>query len=176
MFGATYVEEVLTGRSSERSLTNGHEALSVWNIVDGEELALLKPVGRALLLRDALRTNPHGGLEFGPAARAILKGEADVALLEPPARPRRSRGKGAAEANPADDPLFEALRATRRDLAKEAGVPPYVIFHDSVLREIAARRPATRSDLGHIAGVGQRKLDAYGDAFLKVVRENGSGS
>ena len=174
MFGATYVEQVLTGKSSERSLMNGHEALSVWNIVGEEELALLKPVGRALLLRDALRTNAHGGLEFGPGARAILKGEAEVALLEPPARAKRSRGRGGggAEANPVDDPLFEALRACRRDLAKETGVPPYVIFHDSVLREIAARRPASLSDLGHIAGVGQRKLDAYGEAFLRVVREN----
>ncbi|KQT35186.1 ATP-dependent DNA helicase RecQ [Sphingomonas sp. Leaf412] len=171
MFGATYVEEVLTGKSSERSLMNGHEALSVWNIVGEGDRTLLKPVGRALLLRDALRTNAHGGLEFGPAARAILKGEAEVALLEPPARTRRSR-KGSAEANPADDPLFEALRGCRRDLAKEAGVPPYVIFHDSVLRDIAATRPATLSDLGRLTGVGQRKLDAYGAAFLKVVREN----
>ncbi len=66
MFGAGYIEQVLTGQSTERSLMNGHEALSVWNIVSGDEVALLKPVHRALLLRDALRTNHHGGLEFGP--------------------------------------------------------------------------------------------------------------
>ena len=172
MFGATYIEEVLTGKSSERSLMNGHEALTVWNIVDAGEAAMLKPVGRALLLKDALRTNPHGGLEFGPAARALLKGEVTLSLVEPPKRERRRRGGGAAD-NPVDDPLFEALRTTRRELAKEAGVPPYVIFHDSALREMAALRPGSLMALGRIAGVGQRKLDAYGQAFLDTLRSHG---
>jgi ATP-dependent DNA helicase RecQ len=169
-FGATYIEEVLTGKSSERSLMNGHEALSVWNIVDGDELAMLKPVGRALLLRDALRTNPHGGLEFGPAARGLIKGEDTLKLVIPPKRERHRRGDQAA--NPTGDPLFEALRARRRELAQEAGVPPYVIFHDSVLREMAATRPITPAALSRLTGIGQRKLDAYGEPFLKVIREN----
>ncbi|WP_204316944.1 RQC domain-containing protein, partial [Klebsiella aerogenes] len=81
MFGTGYIESILLGQSSERSLTNGHESLSVFGIVDGEEAALIKPVARALLLRDALRANDHGGLEFGPEARAILKGGATVALV-----------------------------------------------------------------------------------------------
>ena len=173
MFGSGYVESVLTGQSSERSLMNGHEALSVWGIVEAEEAVLLKPVGRALLLRDALRANAHGGLEFGPGARPILKEGAEVALVLPPKRERgsrRSRGGGAP--NPVGDPLFEALRATRRALAEEAGVPPYVIFHDSVLRDMAASRPATLADLSHIGGVGAKKLDAFGEAFLKTIREN----
>ena len=170
MFGSTYVEQVLTGKSSERSLMNGHESLSVWGIVDGEDTALLKPVGRALQLRDALRANPHGGLEFGPAARAILKGEEQVALVLPPKRERRRKGEAAA--NPVGDPLFEALREKRRDLAKEAQVPPYVIFHDSVLREMAASRPASLGQMARIAGIGQRKLDAYGEVFLRVIHEN----
>jgi ATP-dependent DNA helicase RecQ len=169
MFGAGYVESVLTGQSSERSLMNGHEALTVWNIVDGEEAALLKPVGRALLARDALRANPHGGLEFGPTARAILKGEADVPLIVPPRRERRKRRE--AGANPVGDPLFDALRTRRRELAEEAGMPPYVIFHDSTLREMAAARPQSRAALSEITGVGTRKLEAYGDAFLAVLRQ-----
>jgi len=170
-FGATYIEQVLTGRSTERSLMSGHEALSVWNIVNGDEAAMVKPVGRALLLRDALRANPHGGLEFGPDAKAILKGEAEVALVLPPKRARRAR-RGEAGGAPIGDPLFEALRACRRDLAREAQAPPYVIFHDSVLREMAAARPATLAAMGRITGVGQRKLDAYGDAFLRVIRDS----
>lgn len=172
MFGVGYIEEVLTGRSSERSLMNGHERLSVWGIVDDEEVALLRPVARALLLRDALRTNPHNGLEFGPAARAILKGEAEVALVLPPKRERRRRPRdGAAVANPVGDPLFEALRERRRELAKEAQVPPYVIFHDSVLRDLAALKPDSLAQMSNISGVGAKKLDAYGDAFLQVIRE-----
>ena len=62
------------------------------------------------------------------------------------------------------------VRERRRELAKEAGVPPYVIFHDSTLRDMAAQRPATRAALGVLSGIGARKLDAYGDAFLEVIR------
>ena len=171
LFGAGYIEQVLCGRSGERTLMNGHEALSVWGLVEAEEAALLKPLGRALVTRDALRANDHGGLEFGPAARAILKGEEPVALLAPVKRERRARRRDdQAAANPADTPLFEALRTRRRELAQEAGVPPYVIFHDSVLRDIAARRPGSRAALAVLSGIGARKLDAYGDAFLEVVR------
>jgi ATP-dependent DNA helicase RecQ len=111
---------------------------------------------------------------LGPAARAILKGEEALALVAPPARERSARGRrreGQA-ANPVGDPLFDALRALRRDIAQEIGVPPYVIFHDSVLRDIAAERPANRAQMGRITGVGARKLEAYGDRFLQVVRDH----
>jgi ATP-dependent DNA helicase RecQ len=174
MFGTGYIESVLLGQSSERSLMNGHENLSVWNIVSGEEAALLKPVARALLLRDALRTNAHGGLEFGPSARPILKGEAELSLVLPPKREPRRRGAaagGTATPNPVGDPLFEALRDKRRALAQAAAVPPYVIFHDAVLREMAARKPATLAQLAQIPGIGARKLADYGDIFLDVIRE-----
>ncbi|MBN8815872.1 MAG: DNA helicase RecQ [Sphingomonas sp.] len=171
-FGMGYIESILTGQSSERSLMNGHEALSVFGIVDGaEEAALIKPVARALLLKDALRANDFGGLEFGPAAKALLKGEAELSLIVPPKRERRRRGGTAGGANPIGDPLFEALRDKRRELAKEASVPPYVVFHDSVLREMAAMKPDSLSALGTISGVGERKLEAYGDAFLRVIRD-----
>ncbi|MEZ0244941.1 MAG: HRDC domain-containing protein, partial [Sphingomonas sp.] len=172
MFGVGYVESILLGQSTERSLMNGHENLSVFGIVEGEEAALIKPVARALLLKDALRANHHGGLEFGPAAKAILKGEASLSLVLPPRRERRARkGRAAGGVNPVGDALFEALRAKRRELAMEASVPPYVIFHDSVLRDMAAARPDSLGALGTISGVGARKLEAYGDAFLQVIRE-----
>lgn len=173
MFGMGYIESILLGQSSERSLMNGHEQLSVFGIVDGEEAGLLKPVARALLLRDALRTNAHGGLEFGPGARPILKGEADLRLVLPPKRERRTkRGRaGGGGVNPIGNPLFEALRAKRREIAMEAGLPPYVIFHDSVLRDMATVRPGTLGELGRLSGVGARKLEAYGSAFLQVIRE-----
>ena len=174
-FGTTYIEQVLTGQSTERSLMNGHEALSVWNIVGAEEAPLLRPIGRALLLKDALRANEHGGLEFGPGARGILKGEETLQLVIPPKRQRGKRGGdrgGSAAPNPVGDPLFEALRAKRRELADEAQVPPYVIFHDSVLRDMATRRPGSRAELSQIAGIGARKLDAFGAAFLQVIRES----
>ena len=170
LFGVGYLEEVLTGRSTDKTISRGHEQLSVFGIVEGEDAGLLKPVARALQAQDALRANPHGGLEFGPAARAILKGETEVALVERERTSRRRRGPAETGADPADDPLFELLRAERRALAQAAAVPPYVVFHDSVLREMAARRPASLADLGALSGVGARKLEAYGDAFLAVIR------
>jgi ATP-dependent DNA helicase RecQ len=171
-FGVGYIESILLGQSTERSMTNGHEALSVFGIVEGDEAALIKPVARALLLKDALRANEYGGLEFGPAAKAILKEGAKVSLVLPPKRERKRRGSKAGGApNPVGDPLFEALRAKRRELAMEAQVPPYVIFHDSVLRDMASERPGSIDALGRISGVGARKLEAYGSAFLDVIRE-----
>ena len=171
-FGVGHIEAVLLGQSTEKVLQRGHDRLSVFGIVDGEETILIKPVARALQLRDALRTSEHGGLEFGPEARAILKGDQNVDLILPPKREGRKRRDGAA-ANPIGDPLFEALRACRRDLAKAIDVPPYVIFHDSTLREMAALRPDTLTALGRISGVGARKLEAYGMAFLETIRNAG---
>ncbi|TNE40376.1 MAG: DNA helicase RecQ [Sphingomonadales bacterium] len=166
-FGLGHIEAVLTGRSNDRIVQRQHDRLSVYGIVEGEEAALLKPVSRALMVRDALETNEHGGLMLGPAARPFLRGEEAVSLVLPPARQRRK--KGGQEANPIGDPLFEALRACRRDLAMEAGVPPYVVFHDSTLREMAQKRPRSFADLAHISGVGERKREAYGQAFLDVI-------
>jgi ATP-dependent DNA helicase RecQ len=168
-FGVGHIESVLLGQSTEKVLQRGHDALSVFGIVEGEEGQLIKPVARALQLRDALRTSEHGGLEFGPEARAILKGEQQLDLVLPPVRERRRKRDGSA--NPVGDPLFEALRARRRDLAQEADVPPYVIFHDSTLREMATIRPINLAALGRISGIGARKLEAYGAAFLETIME-----
>jgi ATP-dependent DNA helicase RecQ len=149
-FGMGHLEAVLTGKSNDRIVQRQHDQLSVFGIVEGEEAALLKPVSRALMVRDALETNEHGGLMFGPAARSFLRGEEVVSLTLPPSRPKRSRRNN--EANPVGDPLFEALRACRRDLAMEAGVPPYVIFHDCTLREMAQKQPRSLGDLSHKIG------------------------
>ena len=99
----------------------------------------------------------------------MLKGEAQLDLVIAPKAARRRRG--GADDNPVNDPLFEALRACRRTLADAADVPPYVIFHDSTLREMASERPTTMFALGRITGIGARKLDAYGAAFLAVLND-----
>lgn len=174
-FGFGYLEKVLTGVADERVIQRGHDQLSVFGIVTSDEAPLLRPLARALQARGALVATEHGGLALGGEARAILKGEAEVPLVLVPKKEgrgsRRGRSGAGAALNPVGDPLFDALRALRRDLAREAGVPPYVIFHDSVLREMAASRPATLADMGQIGGVGTRKLDAYGDRFLEVIRQ-----
>src|SRR5215204_6437714 len=139
-FGVAHLAAVLAGDDNEKVRGFGHHRLSVFGIASSEEVALLRPVARALIARDALRADAYGGLSFGPAAKPILKGEESLVIAVPPPRKRRDR-KRAAD-GPAD-PLFEALRARRRELAAEAGVPPYVVFHDSTLREIAELRPAS---------------------------------
>lgn len=171
MFGAGYVESILTGQSSDRSRQNGHESLSVFGIVEGEEAQMLKPVSRALQVRGALLPTEHGGLMLGPDARAFLKGEVPLDLVLPPRRAKSRRRGGDATPNPVGDPLFEALRELRRDLAKDSGVPPYVIFHDSVLRDMCGFKPQTLDELGELPGIGARKLDEYGEDFLDVIQQ-----
>jgi ATP-dependent DNA helicase RecQ len=166
-FGITHLADVLAGKETDKILSFGHNRLSVFGIADGAEMRLVKPVARALLARDALRADDYGGLSFGPAARPILKGEEKVEVVLPPKRERKRRERS--ETGYSDDPLFDALRARRREIAQEQGVPPYVIFHDSTLREMVTERPATMDELGRISGVGARKLEAYGEAFLDVL-------
>lgn len=172
-FGVGHLEKVLAGSRDERIDKWGHDQLSVFGVAEAAEMPLVKPVARALQARGVLVPNEHGGLALGGNAREILRGEArvEVVMAPEPERGRKKRGELAAALNDADAPLFEALRAKRRELAEEAGVPPYVIFHDSVLREMAVRRPPNRATLAMLSGVGERKLDAYGEAFLKVIRD-----
>jgi len=162
-FGVAHLAAVLGGDDNEKVRQFGHHQLSVFGIASAEELALVRPVARALLARDALRADDYGGLSFGPSAKTILKGEVRVVIAVPPAkvrRARRSRDEGP------HDPLFEALRTWRRETAKEAGVPPYVIFHDSTLRAVVAEGPRSLSELAHIEGVGETKLARYGEGLL----------
>ncbi len=167
MFGVGHLEKVLTGSGDERIFKFGHDRLSVFGIVGDDEARVIKPLARALQARGSLVANEHGGLKLAGDARAIMRGEAKVEIaLVSQGRKRRERGG----VNPVGDPLFEALRALRRGLAEEAGVPPYVIFHDATLREMAEAKPDSLSALSRISGVGARKLDAYGDAFLAVLR------
>jgi ATP-dependent DNA helicase RecQ len=172
-FGFGHIEKVLLGQADERVTARGHDRLSVFGIVNAGEAPMLRGLVRALQARGSLAATEHGGLMLAGDARAILKGEVPVAIALPPPRTKGKNRKerAAAAANPVGDALFEALRALRRELAQEAGVPPYVIFHDATLREMATRRPADMRALGEIGGVGTRKLEAYGEAFLGVIRQ-----
>lgn len=90
---------------------------------------------------------------------------------KPPARTKRSHGRDSTPLDEAQRPLWEALRQKRRELAEAQGVPPYVIFHDATLLEMVSAHPRDREQLAQISGVGARKLEAYGDAFLAVLDE-----
>ena len=172
-FGFGHLEKVLTGQGDERISQRGHDQLSVFGIVPSEEAHLLRPLARALQARGALVPTEHGGLALGGDARQILTGELPV-LIALAAKPERGKGRvrrdKSGASNPQGDPLFDALRELRRSIASEAGVPPYVVFHDSTLREMAAQRPSSLRAMGEITGVGARKLEAHGEAFLNVIR------
>ena len=172
-FGFGHLEKVLTGQGDERISQRGHDQLSVFGIVPSEEAHLLRPLARALQARGALVPTEHGGLALGGDARQILTGELPV-LIALAAKPERGKGRvrrdKSGASNPQGDPLFDALRELRRSIASEAGVPPYVVFHDSTLREMAAQRPSSLRAMGEITGVGARKLEAHGEAFLTVIR------
>jgi ATP-dependent DNA helicase RecQ len=167
-FGVGHLADVLAGSETEKVRSFGHHRLSVFGIASAEELALVRPTARALIARDALRSDAYGGLSFGPAARPILKGEESLTIAVPPPRRRGSRRRAG---DGPHDPLFEALRSARRSIAAQAGVPPYVVFHDSTLREIAAARPGTLDELARVQGVGSVKLERYGQAMLAALRE-----
>ncbi len=171
-FGVAHLADVLAGNDNEKVRSFGHDRLSVFGIADAEELALVRPVARALIARDALRSDAYGGLSFGPGAKPILKGEQELTIVVPAPRRRQARKRYEGPA----DPLFDALREARRVLASEAGVPPYVIFHDSTLREIAASRPRSLAQLGTVQGVGAVKLARYGEAMLAAVAAQEEGS
>ncbi len=178
MFGLQHVARVLRGAQDERVAKHGHDRLSVFGI--GGELAEAQwmRLGRKLEADGALSRDPdHGGLRLGASARDILKGQSTVAVRQDdwePRKPARTRsGPAAAPISGPDEPLFEALRIWRREQAREDAVPAYVILHDSVLREIAARRPASRSALSAVPGMGAAKLDRYGGKILALVSQQG---
>lgn len=178
-FGTGHLIDVLTGKSTTQVERFQHKSLSTYGIGKALNQAQWSSVYRQLTAAGFLETDieAYGGLRLTDTARPILKGEQEVWLRRDVApeklastAERASRSKEA-YAGVADDPLWQALKAKRMQLAKEQGVPPYVIFHDSTLLEILNQKPQTLDQMGKITGIGQAKLLKYGDDFLEVLEE-----
>jgi ATP-dependent DNA helicase RecQ len=178
-FAATHVIDVLRGKATDKVKKFGHETLSTFGI--GADLAeaewrllLRQLVAQHLVDVDYDRFNV---LQLTDGSRAVLRGERAVELRRQVAvagRSRRAkaaatRRAGAAPLSDAEAALFERLRDWRAQVAREHGVPAYVVFHDSTLRAIAQARPADLGSLAGIAGLGERRLANYGAALLAVV-------
>ncbi|MBD8141142.1 DNA helicase RecQ [Frigoribacterium sp. CFBP 13605] len=183
-FGAGQIVDILVGKSTPKVLQNRHEQLSTFGI--GTELNDVewRGVVRQLLAQGVLAVSPdgYGTLLLTDAAGEVLSGGRTVRLRREPERPARSararsgsgssgRGssRGAAELTGDDAALFETLREWRAGVARAQGVPAYVVFGDVTLRGIASERPTSLDQLAGISGVGQKKLDTYGQQVLAVV-------
>jgi ATP-dependent DNA helicase RecQ len=169
--GMNHLIDVLTGVSTEKVRRWNHHTLTTYGIgadVDRKEWAV---VGRELLRQGYLRQSgsEFPVVEITPSGLSALRSRKIIMLTRPMARPKTKpppRRTGEIEC---DEALFGRLRAVRKRLADERGVPAYVIFGDATLREMARRYPATREALGGIFGVGQRKLQEFGDAFAAEI-------
>ena len=188
-FGAAHLVDVLLGGDTARIRELGHASLSVYGIGKELDRGQWRSLMRQLLAKGYLLSDPEarGGLCFGPDSlvKPLLKGEASLALRLPPAAKERRQASGGERAAGSQAPApelaeegrerFEALRGWRLEQARSQGVPPYVVFHDRTLIEIASRQPATLAELGTVAGVGQAKLDRYGEAVLELLAGLASG-
>ena len=180
-FGTGHLIDLLRGKKTDKIGQNRHDELSVFGI--GADLSddEWRSVLRQLIAQGLLSVDheSYGTLGLTEASRAVLKGEHTLMLRREAPKPARGRGsstsgktKASAIALPPEaEPIFTALRGWRASVAKEHGVPAYVIFHDATLREIALAHPESLEDLEGITGVGARKLEAYGEDILRCVAE-----
>ncbi|HKA40916.1 MAG TPA: DNA helicase RecQ [Burkholderiales bacterium] len=182
-FGAGHLIDVLRGNPTERVQRLRHDKLTTWKI--GADLTDRKwrAIFRQLVALGFLEAHAdaHGALKLTEAARGVLKGELTVSFREEGARLRRNDRSGRARTgtsaavagwhSPGSGLLLDALRAWRLATAREHGVPPYVVFHDSTLAAIAIARPRTLDELRCISGIGERKLERYGEALLAITGE-----
>ncbi len=172
-FGAGHVIDVLLGKDTERVRNLRHDELSTYGIGTELDTKEWRAVFRQLMARGFLSADAHGygSLILTPSSRALLRGEESLELRRDARAPRSVRQKRtpAAGVPPSAEELWQALRASRRELAERQGVPPYVIFHDASLAEMATRCPRSLAEFADIPGVGEKKLERYGEAFLEVI-------
>ena len=170
-FGVSYLVDVLLGKSNDRMQRFGHDQISTYGIGDELNATQWRGLYRQLIARGLLDVDPegHGGLRLAAACRPVLKGELSLQLRKEQKPERKTTKKRKPSYNGAHAELWEALRNRRMELAREQEVPPYVIFHDATLMEMMEYRPQTMAQMGRISGVGQKKLEAYGEAFLQVL-------
>ena len=177
-FGVLHLIDVLLGKSTPRVEQFQHHQLSTFGIGKALSQQQWSSVYRQLVAGGYLESDieAYGGLKLAEAARAVLKGESDVWLRRDAevVSARVSKAERGARAKEgyeevSDNPLWHALKAKRMELAREQGVPPYVIFHDSTLLEILNQKPTSLIEMSQITGIGQAKLMRYGDAFLEVL-------
>ena len=189
-FGAVHLIDVLLGKKTERVSQFNHDQLTVFGVGEDQSEGQWRGIFRQLVAMGLLAVDMEGfgGLSLTETSRPVLKGERSIILRQekdPPKKSRQTRtdshaaggGKLAAkkssiEISVLEEPLWQALRSARMVIAKDQGVPPYVIFHDATLLEILRTKPTTIDEMANVSGVGAAKLQRYGTAFIKVILES----
>ena len=174
-WGTAHVTDVLMGRATEKVVAARHHELSTFGLLKEEPAAALRGyveqlVGDGLLVREG---DPYPVLRVSASGVALLRGDGQCTLyreVKPPSSRRQRSALRDSFAHTIDSDLFDVLRSVRLRLARERGVPPYVIFHDTTLRDMVVRRPKTVDDLHEVYGVGAKKAADFGDAFLDAIR------
>ncbi len=174
-FGVNYVIDVLTGKDDERIKRNRHDQVSTFGIGQDYTAVEWRNIYRQLIAQGFLDIDPegHGAIRLTEKARPLLRGEMQLQLRKQTkpekTRPEKSTTKSL-QLRSCDEILFAALRARRTELASEHGVPPYMIFHDSALIEMARSRPVTEQAMRAVSGVGDQKFKSYGTEFMEVIK------
>lgn len=176
-FGVNYVIDVLLGNGDDpRIVRNGHHQLSTFGLGTELGISAWRLLFRQLISLGYLNVDldGHGVIKLTESARPLLRGEAELFLRKERIREKKAKPKAKVAARAvlsSDQPLFDLLRQLRSRLATEQGVPPYVIFHDSTLQQMAQHQPQTLHEMTTISGVGEAKLKRYGTLFLDEIQK-----
>lgn len=179
-FGVSYLIDLLLGKDSDRIKQFGHDKLPLMGIGKEHDKNGWQSIFRQLVAQNMLGvdTAAHGGLYLTEKGQRFLKEKETLQLCKPAERTRRERIKAVAASmavaieNDADQNLFTALKAARLALAKAQNIPPYVIFHDKTLQELARLKPASFEEMLTISGVGEQKIKRYGELFLGIIAQH----
>jgi ATP-dependent DNA helicase RecQ len=170
-FGGDYTAQVLAGAHEQRILANGHDKLSTWGILQGEDRKSIRNWIEQLVSQGFLgKIGEYNVLRITPDGRHLLRGERTPRLLRPAKRARKTSRAAQDSWEGVDRDVFETLRQYRRDKAAERGQAPFILFSDATLRDLARHRPATLDELRHIRGIGDKKLADYGVDLLHLLK------
>lgn len=173
-YGAAHIIDILRGSEAQKVIDRGHRSLSVYGIGKDRSIDEWRHLVRNLIHQGLVNETQDGYpvLVLNQDSWSVLRGERKVTIAAAAKRERRAKKSSSPITSSAHDPLFDRLRALRKRLADEAGVPPYVIFHDATLREMSQRHVTSLEEFARIPGVGATKLAKYGEAFVSEIQKS----
>jgi len=172
-FGVGYVIDLLLGKTDQRILKNQHDKISTFGIGQHLSVAEWRSLFRQLIAQGFLYVDHErfGGVTLTEKSRPLLKGEESLDARKL-IKPEKSKKASKEKVSSIHQPLMDAMKKLRKELADEQGLPPFVIFHDATLIQMAQQRPSELTEMKFISGVGEKKLQQYGQAFLEVILQH----